>query len=113
MLQGREVGWQRGETQDREQKDPPNCALGTGKEGRAGGWPQPLPSFSGLSQLLHIPFSTGTAPRVDSLGTVSRASSTSRETMELFCQGTAFQGQVFSGEKQYFIFFLMAEKYKS
>lgn len=30
--------------------------------------------------------------------------STTRETMELFWLGTAFQGQVFSGEKKYFIF---------
>lgn len=67
--------------------------LGVGKEGRGGCWPQP--SSSAVQ---------GQHKGVTAWALSQELGSTTRETMELFRLGTAFQGQAFSGEKKHFIF---------
>lgn len=99
------MGWQHGETKDREQKDPSSCTLDVGKEGRGGGWPQPLPQAAlGRPSSSTFPSAQSQHQGVTAWAQSQEPDSTTRETMELFWLETAFQGQVFSGEKKYFYF---------
>lgn len=113
MLQGREVGWQREETKDREQKDPPNCALGTGEEEReVGAGPSPLPSALG-------PASSSTSPPAQRQPQGVTAWALSHEPAPP--QGKPWSSSAWeqhsrgrcSVVKSRILFFLMVEKYKS
>lgn len=73
--------------------------------GDSGCWPQPLPTPLGPASSSTSPPAQRQHQGVTAWALSQEPGSTTRETMELFWLGTAFQGQLFSAEKKHFIFF--------
>lgn len=66
--------------------------------------PAPVPAALGPASSSTSPSAQRQHHGVTAWALSQEPGSTTRETMELFWLGTAFQGQLFSGEKKYFIF---------